>query len=173
MRGRLACRAVHHSGHVGDRGPGGERGVHGVAARRPVVQIAEADRLRRAGLRAGGRYLAVALAAVREAGAVLSAADALHTEGALLHHTLLAHGDVRVEQHVERVGPALPFATRLRVVVPVEVAHLVRTVVGAVARADAAVVDLAVEPIGGVVRGVHGAHWLARGVAALLAQHRR
>src|SRR5207302_6875337 len=138
-----------------------------------VVQIAEHDRLRRAGLRAGRRDVAVLHVAVLETRPVLRAADSLHAEGALLHHAFLPHRDVWIEQHVERIRPALPLTAPLGIVVPVEVAHLVGTVVGAVARADAAVVDLAVQAIGRVVRGVHRAHRLTGRVAALLAQHRR
>src|SRR2546429_2353896 len=48
-----------------------------------------------------------------------------------------------------------------------------RAVVGAVARPDAAVVNLPVQPVGRVVGGVHRTHRLAGRVAALLAQHRR
>src|SRR5206468_12529018 len=58
------------------------------------------------------------------------------------------------------------------VVVPVEVAALVRAVVGAVARADAAVTDLAVHPVRRVIRGENRTDRLARRVAALLAEHR-
>src|SRR5437016_5880138 len=128
--------------HVVAAGIGGEAGHEGAL----VVQIAEHDRLRRAGLRAGRCDVAVTHTAVLEARAVLGAPDALHAEGALLHHTLLAYRDVRVEEDVERVGPALPLAAGLREVVPVEVADLVGAVVRAIARADAAVVHLAVEP---------------------------
>src|SRR5439155_4951951 len=141
-------------------------------ARGLVVQITEHDRLRRARLRAGRRDVPVLHVAVLEARPVLRAADPLHAEGALLHHAFLPHRDVRIEEHVERVGPALPLTAPLGVIVPVEVAHLVGTVVGAVARADAAVIDLAVQAVGRVVRGVHRAHRLAGRVAALLAQHR-
>ena len=59
-----------------------------------------------------------------------------------------------------------------RVVEPVEAAHLVRAVVGAVARADAAVVDLLVEALGAVHRGQHRADGLAGRVLAVLAHHR-
>src|SRR5207247_4616187 len=104
---------------------------------------------------------------------VLRPADALHAEGALLHHALLAHGDVGVELPGERRGPRLPGSARLGEVVPVEVAHLVRAVIGAVAGADAAVVDLAVQPIGRVVGGEHRADRLAWRELTLLAQHRR
>src|SRR5207245_3823947 len=63
--------------------------------------------------------------------------------------------------------------TMLGVVVPVEVADLVRTVVGAIARAHAPIVDLAVQAVRCVVGGVYGAHGLTGRVTALLAQHRR
>src|SRR5207247_8555889 len=66
-----------------------------------------------------------------------------------------------------------PFPALLGVVVPVEVADLVRAVVGAVARPDAPVVDLPVQPVVRVVGGIHRTHRLAGRVAALLAQHRR
>src|SRR5690606_20718644 len=56
---------------------------------------------------------------------------------------------------------------------PVVGAHLVRAVVRTVPRAHAAVVDLAVQAIRRVVRGVHGTDRLARRIAALLAHHRQ
>src|SRR6266511_313334 len=164
------------------RGLGVEARQHVVAARVPreledlrvvVAQVAEHDRFRRTRLGARGDDLAVAHGAVLEPGAVLRAADPLHAEGAFLHHALLADGDVRIEQHLQRLGPRVPGAGRLSVVVPVEVADLVRAVVGAIARADAAVIDLPVEAVGGVIGGVHGTDRLARRVAALLAHHRR
>ena len=52
-------------------------------------------------------------------------------------------------------------------------AHLVRAVVGAVAGADAAVVDLRVQALGGVIGRVDRADRLARRVRALLAEHRQ
>src|SRR5690606_22395237 len=129
-----------------------------------VLDVAEHDRVAGAGLRAGRHDLAVRHAAAFQTGPVLGLTDPLHAERALLHDALLSHRDVRVELPAERLGP-LPR-------VPVEVADLVRAVVGAVTRPDAAVVDLAVEPVRRVVRRVDGAHRLARRVAALLAQHR-
>ena len=61
---------------------------------------------------------------------------------------------------------------RLVVVEPVEAADLVRAVVRAEPRADAAVVDHLVEPVGAVRRREHRAHVLAGRVLAVLAQHR-
>src|SRR5207247_6067520 len=56
---------------------------------------------------------------------------------------------------------------------PVEAADMIRAVVAAVAGADAAVVDLRVEPFPRVVSGVHGADRLARRDLAVLAEHRQ
>src|ERR1043166_9810948 len=145
MRSGLPDVAVHDASEVRDGRLRVQALKHVIAARvarqrrdarRLVVQIAEHDGLRRAGLRAGRRYVAVLALAVFEARAVLRTADALHAERALLHHALLPHRDVRIEAHVQWIGPTLPLAPRLRVVVPVEVADLVGTIVGAVARAD-------------------------------------
>ena len=99
------------------------------------------------------------------AGAVLAGHDALDAHRALLHDAELPHGDVRVELHVQRC--------RDLVVPPVEAAHVVRAVVAAVPRADAAVVDLPVEPLVGAVRREHRADRLARRDLAVLAEHRQ
>ena len=56
-------------------------------------------------------------------------------------------------------------------VVEIEEAHGVGAGVGAITRADAAVVDLGVQAFVGVIAGVGGADGLARGVIALLAQN--
>src|SRR5205823_6098215 len=173
--------AVYHLREVGDRRLRVQVREHVVAARvtgerrdprATVAQVAEHDGLRRTRLCARWRDVAVLDVAIFETGPVLRAADPLHAERALLHHALFAHRDVRVEQHVERIGPALPLAAGLGIVVPVEVADLVRAVVGAIASPDAAVVDLAVQAVGRMIRRVHRADRLTRGVAALLAQHR-
>ena len=95
---------------------------------------------------------------------VLRRLDALHAERALLHHADFAHRDVRVELQVQRLVPGR--------VEEVEEAHVVRAGVGAVAGADAAVVDLRVQAVFGVVAGVGRTDRLARGGVALLAQHR-
>src|ERR1700761_2137740 len=57
----------------------------------------------------------------------------------------------------------------LRVVI-VEEAHVVGTGIGAKPRSDAAVVDLRIEALGGVVAGVGRTHRFARSLIALLAQ---
>ncbi len=57
-------------------------------------------------------------------------------------------------------------------IVEIEIAHGVGAGVGAIARADAAIVDLAVQAFVGVIAGVDRADRLAGSVVALLAQHR-
>src|SRR5256885_8831579 len=166
---------------IRDRGFGVQAGEHMVAARIagelgnagvPVVEIAEDDRLGRTGLRARRDDVTVAHVPILEARLILRTADTLHAERAFLHDALFPHRDVRVQQHRERLREGFVLPATLGVVVPVEVAHLVRAVVGAIARADTAVVDLAIEAVGGVIGGVHRADRLAWRVAALLAQHR-
>src|SRR4051812_15749344 len=117
--------------------------------------------MRRAGLLARGHdrtgtYLA------RELRVDLRAADALHAKGALLHDTALTHGDGWVLRH------PLRFRELVVVVEPVEAAHLVRTVVRAEARPDAAVVHHLIQPVIAVHRRVHGADVLARRLLAVL-----
>src|SRR5215208_3463643 len=147
--------------------------VHQLSHRPRLVRgVAEGDRARGAGLRAGDRELVRLERALLERGAVLRLADALDAEGALLHHALAAHRDVRVELPVERLGERVLLTVRLAVADPVEVADLVRAVVGAVAGADAAVVHLDVEPVRRVVGRVDGEDRLAGRGAAVLAEHR-
>src|SRR5690606_33578415 len=110
---------------------------------------------------------------------------ALHAEGALLHDAATADGDVRVEDHGLELGLGL-LRRRVRrdadgievVVSVIETPNLVRAVVGAVPRANAAVVDHVVQAFGRVHGGTHRADLLARRVLALLAHdwllpHRR
>ena len=73
---------------------------------------------------------------------------------------------------MHRLRPRVLLALRFTVAEPVEVADLVRAVVAAVPGPDATVVHLHVEAVGRVVRGVHGAHRLARRIAAVLTHHR-
>src|SRR5690606_450639 len=60
----------------------------------PVEDVAEGDRLGRAGLLAGGLDLAVTDAPAVELRLQLAGVDALHAVGALLHHAARADGDV-------------------------------------------------------------------------------
>src|SRR5205085_218098 len=90
----------------------------------------------------------------------------------LLHHTLAAHRDIRIQLPIERLRERVLLAIGLAISEPIEVANLVRAVVAAVASADAAVVDLHVQAIGSVVRGVDRANRLAWCVPTVLAEHR-
>src|SRR5690606_38014852 len=139
---------------------------------RRVSGVAEGDGPRRAALRTRRGELVWPHSTSLRPRPVLGLANALDAEGALLHDALAADGDVRVELPVERLREGVLAALRLAVAEPVEVADLVGAVVGAVARAHAAVVDLDVEPVRRVVGGVHRADRLARCVAAVLAEHR-
>src|SRR5207248_5671945 len=99
-----------------------------------------------------------------DARGLFGATDPLHAVRALLHHAARADRDARVV--LERAAVVVLVAE------PVEPPHLVRAVVRAEPRADAAVVDHLVEPVGRVHRRADRTHVLARRVLAVLAQHR-
>src|SRR5262249_9356446 len=124
------------------------------------------QRVGRAGLLAGGLHLAVVDRAALLQRPPLDPVDPLYAEGALLDQPLRAHGHVGVELRVQRRRPG---DVRLPVV---EAQDVVGAVVGTVARPDAAVVDLRVQPVGRVVGGVDRADRLAGRVAAVLAHYR-
>src|SRR5690606_5686208 len=134
---------------------------------RRILHVAEDDRAGGTGLGAGGHDVAIPQGAILQPRGVLRRADPLHAESALLHHAAGPHRHLGIELQVERLREG-----GLGVRVPVVVAHLVGAVIGAVAGADAAVVHLPIEPVVGVVGGVHRADRLAGGVVAVLAQHR-
>jgi hypothetical protein len=137
-------------------------------AARLVGQVAEHDRLGRAGALAGRDDLAVADAAALVVGVDAGAGDALRAVGALLHHAAAAHGDVGVVRQRQLGG----VGRELGVLQVVEAAHLVGAVVGAVAGADAAVVDHHVQALAVVDRRGDRADRLARRLLAVLAGHR-
>src|SRR6202041_190302 len=128
--------------------------------------ISEHNRFGRAGALARRNDLAVADQAIFFLGPDLGSIDSLHAVGALLHHSAAAHGDVRIAHAVQ--------ARRLviRVEIEVEPADLVRTVVGAIPRADAAVVGHVVQALGVVRGGADRADIFARCVFALHAGQR-
>ena len=130
-----------------------------------VIQVSEDDCGRGAGRLAGRDHFAVADAAVLFFRLDARAADALHAVGAFLHHPAHAHGDFRVLLRLQRFFFC-------GVIKKIEAAHLVRTVLRAEACADAAVVDLHVQPFAVVHRRLHRAHILAGGVFAMHAGHR-
>src|SRR3954468_12738066 len=120
-----------------------------------ICRVAEHDGPRRTGRGASGREFIGLELAMLERSNVLRLTDALHAERALLHDALAANRHVRVELPVQRLRERVLLAIRLAVTEPVEVANLVRTIVRAVTRADATVVDLDVESVRRVVRRVH------------------
>src|SRR5205085_3273941 len=93
------------------------------------------------------------------------ARDALQAVAALLHHAAPSHRHLGVLQRLEALELAV------RVLQEVEAPDLVRAVVRAEARADAAVVDLHVEALAVMHRGAHRAHELARRALAVHAGH--
>src|ERR1700691_4557782 len=110
---------------------------------RRIVAVAERDRSRRTRLLTRRDDLAVAQLPTLGLLIELAKLDSLHAERALLHHTRAAHRHVRIELQVHRCRPLRHE--------PVEPAHLVRTVIFAVARADASIVNLAVQAFFGMI----------------------
>src|SRR5712671_3963304 len=137
-----------------------------------VGRVTEHDRARRTSRGASRRELVRFERPLLCRGAIFRLANSLDAEGALLHHALSAYGHIRIQLPVERLGERVLRTCRLAVAEPVEVANLVRTVVGAVARADAAVVDLHIEPIGRMIGRINRADRLARRISAVLTHHR-
>src|SRR5438046_27518 len=137
-----------------------------------VFQISKHDGFRGASLLASRLDFAIHQLSLALQRNVLGKLDSLHAQAALFHHAPGAHNHIRVQNqaaqraiHVEIEGVVFG------VVVPVEAPHLVRAVVGAVARADAAVVDLLVNAFRTGSSGKHRAHRLARSIGAMLAHH--
>ncbi len=83
-----------------------------------VVEVAEDDRVGRAGLLAGGTISPSRSVAVLALGLDLRRLDPLHAVGALLHHAAEAHGDVGVVLHLHRLGEPVGLLPD-RVVVPI------------------------------------------------------
>ena len=115
---------------------------------------------------AGGLDFAVAHLAVLLFRVDLGGVDALHAVGALLHHAAAAHRHVRIAQQLQARRFVIGEQEEI------EPPHLVGAVVGAVARAHAAVVDHVVQAFGAVHGGLHRADQFARRVLALHARHR-
>ena len=105
-----------------------------------IIDAPEGDGIGRAGLGAGRLDFPIPHAAVLRVSQVLRPADALDAESAFFHHTPPPDGHIRIEGIVQGFGPGK--------IPPVKLTHLVRTVVGAIAGADAAVVDLEIGLLG-------------------------
>ena len=89
--------------------------------------------------------------------------DPLDAEGTFFHDPFLPNSHVRIELPVQGFGPGEGK--------PVEATNLVGTVLRTEERADAAVVDLIVEPIHAVMGSKHGADRLAGCIVTVLAEH--
>ena len=162
------------------------------------IQVTKHDRASWARLLASGLHRAVGDGTRRAAridptranplvlGGNLRLLNALRAERALLHDASHTHGDFWVELHLGHVSrtilevvlrlghqdAALAYRIAALVIKEVESTHLVRAVVAAVARTDAAVVDHVVQAIHVMDGGCHRAHLLARCVLAVHARHR-
>src|SRR6267154_3538175 len=131
-----------------------------------VVGIAENDGLGGARRLARGNDFAVADGAILLFGFDARVVDALHAISALLHHAAAADSDFGVAHELElRRFPILEAQE-------IEAANLVGAVIGAIACADAAVVDHVVQAFRAVHRGAYRADLLARSVLALHARNR-
>ena len=166
---------VAHLGQIGRPGLGVQLLEERVVARiglrlhdpaRWVPKIAELDCRGRAGLLAGRLDVAVTKLAPRELRIDLHPIDPLRAVGALLHDAPRADRDVRVHRELEDVGRVLGEVEEI------EAAHLVGTVVRAVAGPDAPVVDHHVEALRVVDGRGHGADLLAGSVLAVHAGNR-
>ena len=130
-----------------------------------VLQIAEGQGLGRTGLGAGRCDLAVTHRTAFVFCPVFALLNTLDTEGAFFHDTGFTDGDIRVELTIERRRPVG--------LAPVETPHLIRAVVGAIARTDATIIYLGIQALRVVIGGIHRTDRLAGCIAAVLAQHGR
>src|SRR6266481_3512583 len=93
-------------------------------------------------------------------------ADALHAVRTLFHNAAAAHRHVRIAAQFQAGG------IEIRKQKEVEPAHLIRTVVRAIARPYTAVVDHVIQAFGRVHGCPHGTNRLARRIFALHARDR-
>src|SRR5439155_25424956 len=131
-----------------------------------VANVAELDGRGGTGLLAGGPDVAVMNLVPRKLRVDLRAIDPLHAVRALLHHAPRTNRDVGVHRELHNVGRVLGEVEEIKA------AHLVGTVVRAVASPDAPVVDHDVETFGVMHGRGHGADLLAGGILALHAWNR-
>ena len=99
-------------------------------------------------------------------------ADALDAVGAFLHHAARAHRDFRILLGAIGLEAEIGVFLAVGVSEEVEATHLVGTVRLAETRADAAIVNLQVQPFAVMHRGGHRADRLAGRVLAMHAGHR-
>src|SRR5208337_3753648 len=130
-----------------------------------IVGVAENNRFGGASRFASGHDFAVADGAILLFRFDAPVVDALDAVSALFHHAAAAHGDFGISQEFQ-LG-RIPILEAQEI----EAAHFVGAVVGAIARADAAVVDHVVQAFRAMGRCAHRADLLAGRVFALLARH--
>ena len=128
-----------------------------------IFQIAEYERTGRASLHACRRYVPILQLFICLPTLPFALADPLHTEGALFHDAFGANGNVGIE-----ILSLLFFEIAFP---EIEEPRMVGTVVSAIARANATVVDLNVQPLLVMVRRVYRTHRLAGCVVAMLTEH--
>src|SRR6267142_1914886 len=166
---------------IGDIGPRSEVFEHLITALTAlqlrdtaagIFQIAEHNGLRGARLLAGGLYVAIGERAHALERLVFRQLNPLDAEAALFHDAPGADENIGVQHHAAQRAFHVEIEFRIfGVVVPVEAAHLIRTVVGAVARSDTAVIDLLIEPFGTGGGGKHRTDRLAGRILTVLAHH--
>jgi len=152
------------------------------APKSQVLQVAEVDGLRRAGLLARGLRVAVAELPSVETGVDLGRVQALDAVGALLHHTTAADGHLGVHHqglklaigvfNVAGIGiHPIADANLLVEVEVVETPHFERTVVGTVAGSDATVVSHLIQAFLAVWGSCHRTNIFAGRIVTMLAHH--
>src|SRR6266853_270355 len=130
-----------------------------------IIDVPENNRFRRARLLARRDDFTVAYTAIFFFGFDFHRIDSLHAVRTFFHDATAAHADVGIA-HAEQAG-RLP----VRVKSEIEAPHLIRTVVRAIARAHAAVVDHFVQAFRAMNRRGHRANNFARRVFTMHAEH--
>src|SRR6478672_9429913 len=120
--------------------------------RGPVILVTETDRAGGAGGLAGSHHLALGDRTVLAFRRAARPADALDAIRAFLHDAARAHGDIRIVRSFNRFVAEIGIFLAVGIAEPIETAHFVGTIGLTEARADAAVVDLDIEPFA-VVHG--------------------
>src|SRR5262249_47781921 len=131
-----------------------------------IVDVPEDNGLSRTSLRTGSNNLAISNLPIFFLRLDLCSLNSLHAISALLHNPAASDRDVGVAQHLETRSVEVLIEKK------VEPANFVRTVVGAIPRAYAAVVSHVVQAFSAVNRGCDRTHKFARRVFALLARYR-
>ena len=137
-----------------------------------LLKVAEGDRAGRAGALAGGLDLVRSDRPVLAFGGAPRAADALDAIGAFLHDAARAHRDFRILLRPVGFEAEIGVFLAVGVAEEVEAPHLVGAIRFAESRADAAIVDLHVEPFAVMHRGRDRTDRLAGRVLAMHAGHR-